>query len=180
MLLKLLNSPGFATGAAAPRLGKSDGWVLRSGSLFMKRYSKEDQRVLAKWAADCAERVLGIFEEACPGDGRPREAIEVCRRWAATGVFRMSEIRGASLGARAAGQAVATAHMVQHVFGGAYYALKAVAADEALHAEVRIAEERRWQERRLAKNLRGEILKRIVVQKRGEGIFIKIEKGQGF
>jgi hypothetical protein len=106
----------------------------------MKKYDKQDQRLMATWAADCVERVLPFFEKAYPKDDRPRKAIEACRTWVRTGVFKMADIRGASLAAhaaardakensaacfaaRAAGQAVATAHVPQHAFGGAYYAL---------------------------------------------------------
>lgn len=34
------------------------------------------------FAADCAERVLPIFEKTCPGDDRPRKAIEAARAFA--------------------------------------------------------------------------------------------------
>ncbi len=163
----------------------------------MRKYSKQDHKALATWAADCAQRALPIFENAYPNDDRPRKAIQACRRWVRTGVFKMSEIRGASLSAhaaarkakkngaacfaaRAAGQAVATAHVPQHTFGSVYYALKAVVANDPLLADVKIARERRWQSRRLPKYLRKEILDRIIVQKRGDGIFIKIQKGKGF
>ena len=109
----------------------------------MKKYSKQDQMTMAAWAADCAERVLGLFETAYPGDDRPRNAIETCRTWVRTGVFRMAEIRGASLGAHAAARDAKEngrgllcgasrwsggwrpAHVPQHAYGGAYYALKA-------------------------------------------------------
>ena len=111
----------------------------------MKQYTKQDQRLMATWAADCAERVLPLFEQAYPEDDRPRKTIEVCRTWVRTGVFKMADIRAASLAAhaaartaeentaarfaaRGAGQAVATAHVPQHAFGAAYYALKAIAA----------------------------------------------------
>ena len=43
-----------------------------------------DQRILARWAADCAERVLDRFEALHPHDERPRDAI----RGAATGQWR--------------------------------------------------------------------------------------------
>jgi len=137
----------------------------------MKKYDIQDQRLLAIWAADCAERVLPIFEKVYLKDDRPRKAIEACRTWVRTGVFRMADIRKASLAAhaaareakensaacfaaRAAGQAVATAHVPQHAFGAAYYALKAVAAANSAKAEVKIAKELNWQSRRLPKNLR--------------------------
>ena len=148
----------------------------------MKKYDKQDQRLMATWAADCAERVLPFFEKAHPQDDRPRKAIEACRTWVRTGVFKMADIRGASLAAhaaaraakennaacfaaRAAGQAVATAHVPQHAFGAAYYALKAVVAADPENAEVKIAKERNWQSRRLPKNLRQEILDKIIIQK---------------
>ena len=65
----------------------------------MKKYDKQDQKSLATFAADCAERVLAFFEKAYPKDDRPRKAIEACRAWVRTGVFKMAEIRKASLAA---------------------------------------------------------------------------------
>jgi hypothetical protein len=64
------------------------------------------------------------------------------------------ENNAACFAARAAGQAVATAHVPQHAFGAAYYALKVVAAANSANAEVKIAKELNWQSRRLPKNLR--------------------------
>ena len=152
---------------------------------------------MATWAAACAERVLPLFEQAYPRDDRPRKAIEACRMWVRTGVFRMNDIRGASLAAHdaardakendaacfaahAAGQAVATAHVPQHAYGGAYYALKAIAANDPTNAEVRIAEERSWQSQHLPENLGQEIMERLVIQKKGKRIMVKIQKGEGF
>ena len=109
----------------------------------------------------------------------------------------MSEIRGASLAAhaaareaktkseaacfaaRAAGQAVATAHVPQHAFGAAYYALKAVAASDPLNAETKIGEEQDWITQHLPENLRQE-LRRITVQKRGGHFFVKLQKDADF
>ncbi|MCE5337875.1 MAG: hypothetical protein LLF90_04210 [Methanomicrobiaceae archaeon] len=163
----------------------------------MKKYSREDQMAMATWGADCAERVLPLFEEAYPGDDRPRKAIEACRTWVRTGVFRMAEIRGASLGAhaaardakendaacfaaRAAGQAVATAHVPQHAYGAAYYALKAIAAADPAGAAAKAAAEWEWQAGRLSVGLREEIMGRIVVLERGGGVSVKLRKGEGF
>lgn len=169
----------------------------KQASLIMKKYEKEDQRLMATWAADCVERVLPFFEKAYPQDDRPRKAIEACRAWVRTGAFKMAEIRGASLSAhaaareakennaayfaaRAAGQAVATAHVPQHAFGGAYYALKAIAAADPAHAEVNVAKERNWQARHIPTKLREEVLKRIIVRKRDDGIFINVQKDKDF
>ena len=163
----------------------------------MKKYSKEDQKLMATWAADCADRVLPFFEEAYPEDDRPRKALEICRTWVRTGVFKMAEIRGASLNshaaaravkendpalfaARAAGQAVATAHVAQHAYGGALYALKAIAAKDPANAETNVSKERDWQARHLPKHLREEVMNRIVIQKRRKGIFIQLIKDENY
>lgn len=163
----------------------------------MKKYSKQDQRSLATCAADCAERVLPFFEEAYPEDGRPRKAIEVCRIWVCTGVFKMSDIRGTSLAAhaaareakenkaacfaaRAAGQAAATAHVAQHAFGAACYALKAFAAANTDIDGIKTVKEHSWQSRRLPKHLRQEFLDKVKVQTCKGGVYIKVQKGKDF
>jgi hypothetical protein len=126
-----------------------------------------DQRVLAVWAIDCAERVMPYFSQAYPDDLRPRMAIDTLREWLKTGVFHMAVIRKASLdahaaardvgadtsarsAARAAGQAVACAHVPRHALGAAQYALQAIsrasASDKAAGA---VAAERAWQYRQL-------------------------------
>ncbi|HEX6817952.1 MAG TPA: hypothetical protein VF120_06215, partial [Ktedonobacterales bacterium] len=98
--------------------------------------NQTDQRTLAVWAIDCAERVMPFFERAYPLDERPRQAIATLQSWLQTGVFEMAIIRHASLNAhaaardvgeensarsaaRAAGQAVATAHVPLHALGAA-------------------------------------------------------------
>jgi hypothetical protein len=163
----------------------------------VKKYSREDQRTMAVWAADCAERVLPVFERQHPNDERPRMAIEACREWVSTGVFRMADIRGASLGAhaaareakaddaacfaaRAAGQAVATAHVPQHAFGGSYYALKALAATDREHGEVVAREELKRQVERLPEALKQEVLKRVVIENRRTGLFVTVRKDEDF
>jgi hypothetical protein len=163
----------------------------------MKQYAKHDQRLMAAWAADCAERVLALFEQAYPEDERPRKAIEACRAWVRTSVFKMADIRGASLAAhaaariaeantaacfaaRATGQAVATAHVAQHAFGAAYYALKAIAAADPAHAEVEVAKEHEWQAQHISADLRPEFLKRVIVQKRKSKLVITVQKDADF
>jgi len=125
--------------------------------------SKTDHKVLAVWAADCAERVLPYFEEKYPEDTRPRKAIEACREWARTGVFRMADVRNTSLAAhaaardvqednsarsaaRAAGQAMATAHVPAHAIAAAIYAATAVRdAANSADADSATIKEREWQ-----------------------------------
>lgn len=163
----------------------------------MRKFSKEDQALLATWALDCAERVLPFFQRAAPGDDRPGKALEVGREWVRTGIFLMSTIRGASLHAHAAakevkadppasfaahgcGQAVATAHVPQHAYGSAYYALKAIIASDPESAPRLVAAELEWQEGRLAAHLRNEVMSRVVVEERPKGLFATIIKGPGF
>lgn len=124
--------------------------------------SKEDHRLLAAWAADCAERVLDRFEK-CVLDDRPRIAIEAARAWsrgevpvgagqkaavAAHAAAREAGNPVATAAARAAGHAAATAHMADHCLGAAHYALKAV--DPSL-----LEAERQWQIKRLPVSLLG-------------------------
>jgi hypothetical protein len=124
---------------------------------------KPYHRTLAVWAIDCVERVLPYFEEKHPEDHRPRNAIETLRAWINTGVFKMAVVRKASLAshaaarevgednagrsaARAAGQAVATAHVSTHSIGAAIYALQAIhRATNSSDANAAVAKEREWQ-----------------------------------
>jgi hypothetical protein len=125
--------------------------------------SRTSHRTLAIWAADCAERVLPYFEERYPEDRRPREAIEAARTWAETGVFKMADVRRTSLAAhaaarlvedyhparsaaRAAGHAIATAHVPRHAIGAALYATTAVRdAASPSGAGAATISERTWQ-----------------------------------
>lgn len=74
--------------------------------------SEEDRRLVGLWAADCAERVLPLFEAKATSDTRPRKAIEGIRAFALggkrTGQLR-SLGRAAHAAAREVGDPVATA-----------------------------------------------------------------------
>src|SRR2546430_11845130 len=83
--------------------------IRRGGTL-----TDSDHRLLALWAAACAEHVLHLFESARPSDARPRRAIEQARAWVRGGVT-MSQARAAAGHANAAardlsGAARAAAH----------------------------------------------------------------------
>ena len=139
--------------------------LVQHKNYFLELVNKTDQKTLAVWAIDCAERVMPYFEEKYPHDPRPREAIEALQTWLETGQFKMAVIRKAALSAhaaardagedsparsaaRAAGQAVATAHVPTHAIGAAIYALQAIQrATDA--ADAAVAKERDWQYRRL-------------------------------
>lgn len=103
--------------------------------------SENDRRVIAAWAADCAERVLYLFESEAPADDRPRDGIARARAFASGDLDAAGEIRrrfvagraaqavdspAAKAAAWAAGQAAGVAHMGAHALGAAAYAAKAV------------------------------------------------------
>jgi len=142
---------------------KSKFSVTHKDESMVELMRKTDHRTLAVWAMDCAERVLPYFEEKYPEDHRPRNAIDALQAWINTGVFKMADIRKASLAshaaarevreenaarsaARAAGQAVATAHVPTHSIGAANYALQAIhRASSSSDADAAVAKERHWQ-----------------------------------
>jgi len=111
--------------------------VRRGGTL-----TDDDHRLLALWAATCAEHVLDLFESAQPDDPRPRDAIDHTRAWVRGEVAMMQsraagghamgaarDLRGAARhAAYAAGQAACVAHVAEHDLGAAAYAIKAVRA----------------------------------------------------
>ncbi|MCB9992227.1 MAG: hypothetical protein H6873_01070 [Hyphomicrobiaceae bacterium] len=121
--------------------------------------SEAERRLAAAWAADCAERVLGIFESDRPGDDRPRNAIararayarcelqtaeEIRRRFADKGAAREAATPAAAAAARAAGQASAVCHMGAHALGAAGYATRAVQLAEPDRPEAATTE-MKWQ-----------------------------------
>ena len=102
--------------------------------------SEADRRTVAGWAADCAERVLPLFEAEAPDDDRPRDAIARARAFSRGELRAADEIRrrfvagraanavsspAAVAAARAAAQASGVAHMGAHALGAAAYAAKA-------------------------------------------------------
>ena len=111
--------------------------IRRGGTL-----TDADHRLLALWAALCAEHVLTFFESVRPDDPRPRQAIEQARAWVggevtmtrsrAAGGHAMGAARdlggAARYAAYAAGQAACVAHVAAHDLGAAAYAIKAARA----------------------------------------------------
>ena len=142
--------------------------VRRGGTL-----EDDHHRLLAVWAADCAEHVLHLFEEARPEDDRPRHAIDLGRAWArgevpwaeartAAGHANAAarDLRGAARhAAYAAAQAAAVGHVAAHELGAAAYAIRAsraAAPDDAAEEAGRM--ERDWQRGRLPDEIRELVL----------------------
>jgi hypothetical protein len=142
--------------------------IRRGGTL-----TDHEHRLLALWAAACAEHVLPLFESARPDDPRPRRAIDHARAWALGEVTMMAaraagghamgaarDLRGAPRhAAYAAGQAGAVAHVAAHELGAAAYAIRAASAaapngcgDAAARLECR------WQHEQLPEAIRALVL----------------------
>lgn len=142
--------------------------IRRGGTL-----TDEKHRLLALWAADCAEHVLHLFEKEYPNDLRPRFAIEQCRAWVRGDIKMMQsrdsaghanaavrDIQGAArFAAYSAAQAAAVPHVAAHELGAAAYAIKAVQSenkgDNALRAGIIECE---WQRDHLRKEIRELVL----------------------
>src|SRR5215510_15495990 len=156
MILPKVRDPRFVT-------------IRRGGTL-----TDSDHRLLALWAASCAEHVLDLFESAHAEDPRPRQAIEHARAWVhgevsmtqarAAGGHAMGaarDLRGAArYAAYAAGQAGVVAHVAAHELGAAAYAIKAVRAAAAPRGEAEHAAriECRWQREQLPEAVRELVL----------------------
>jgi hypothetical protein len=102
--------------------------------------SENDRRLVAAWAADCAERVLPLFEAEAPLDDRARDGIrrarafsrgeldaagEIRRRFVAGRASQSATTPAGKAAAWAAGQAAGVAHMGAHALGAAAFAAKA-------------------------------------------------------
>ena len=140
--------------------------IRRGGSL-----TDADHRLLALWAATCAEHVLHLFEQEQPSDRRPREAVEAARAWAA-GEMRMMDARalgGHAMGAArplrgaarfaayAAGQAACVGHVPEHDLGAAAYAIEAARAAHP-RGPGGAHRERDWQRDQLDRRIRSLVL----------------------
>lgn len=142
--------------------------IRRGGTL-----TDADHRLLALWAASCAEHVLNLFESVKPTDSRPRHAIEQVRAWV-RGDVSMSQSRTAAGHANAAardltgaarnaafaaGQAAAVAHVAAHELGAAAYAIRAVQAAAPDGEEQRVGRfECHWQREQLPEQIRELVL----------------------
>jgi hypothetical protein len=142
--------------------------IRRGGTL-----TDPDHRLLAVWAAACAEHVLHFFESSRPSDPRPRQAIELTGAWV-RGEVTMSQSRAAAFAANAAarevsgaareaahaaGQAAAVAHVAAHELGAAAYAIKAARAAAPQGEGERAARlECRWQREQLPAAIRELVL----------------------
>ncbi|HAL92690.1 MAG TPA: hypothetical protein DCM68_06665 [Verrucomicrobia bacterium] len=164
--------------------------------------NEEDRRRLGFWVADCAERVLPLFEAKAPSDPRPCEAIEGIRVfarggkrtaklralvWAAYAAAREVGDPVATAAARAAGLAAGSAYIhtrvtldqAKHALGPAMYAARArelAAGDDPRAGDKEI----RWAIKHAAPAVR-EIVRRMPVRSPGrsrqDALFYQLDAG---
>lgn len=128
--------------------------------------SKEQHRALMVWACACVDHVAYLI--GADAEKRLSAALCVGRAWvvgqATVGDARKSAVDLLALAreltdpvqialVRAAGHAVATAHMADHSLGGALYAVKAVHC-----AGKSMEEERHWQEAQIPLEIKDFVL----------------------
>ncbi|WP_363147519.1 putative immunity protein [Rhizobium sp. 60-20] len=159
-------------GLGGPRLINSNvQWIRKMTS--PQTLSEFERRLVAAWAADCAERVLWLFESDRPTDGRPRAAIQRARAYARGELNTADEIRrrfvgggaaseaknpAAASAARAAGQASAVPHMGAHALGAAAYAVRAIGLSTFGGSEA-ASDELRWQLNEMTAEVRAALKK---------------------
>lgn len=102
-------------------------WVSKSRKLIKFRIVARELRL---FAADCAERVLYIFERERPDDKRPRLAIEAARDFA-NGKIETAALAFAETAARAAASAIAFSGMAPASAARAAEGATASAAERA-------------------------------------------------
>lgn len=106
-------------------------------------------RLLVAWAADCAERVLPLFEAERPHDSRPRDALAAVRRWL-VGDGSIEEVIIARI--------TAVGTYAANVIYAVTYAANATYVTNAATTAANEREERQWQGERLLAYLSGTIV----------------------
>ena len=108
---------------------------------LIRLIEKQKHRTLVRWALDCAQEPLALFEMKYPDDPRPRKALALCEAWA-RGIIKMQAAKRAILDAHAVakeiddkeyiaishaiGHAGATVHVEAHALGLVFYELTAL------------------------------------------------------
>ncbi len=158
--LSWLNTRAYVIELGGEVIDTGNKLVARRGRLI-RRLDRWDDTSARLFAADCAERVLPLFESKVPLDDRPRRAIEAARALA-RGEVDVAAVRAAANAARAAVSAKAAyaahvAYAARAVAAYANYPDRAVRVAAAASAAADAADaagnpdaERRWQADRLA------------------------------
>lgn len=127
-----------------------------TSGLSPQALTEADRRIVAGWAADCADHVQALVQAELPGEPLSADAIARARAYSRGELDSAGEIRrrfvafripktlspAASAAARSAAQAAGVAHMGAHALGAAAYAVRAIALSspdkpDAAEAELR-------------------------------------------
>ncbi|NLG24805.1 MAG: hypothetical protein GX558_05580 [Clostridiales bacterium] len=114
---------------------------------LMRLIDTQSKATISSWCLGCAEStMLPIFERHCPGDRRPRGALDAARQYLG-GAVKFPAVRdiilngchaaareleddpAAQAAARACGQAAAVVHTLSHSLGLLFYGAAATAYD---------------------------------------------------
>ena len=148
---------------------EADNKVVCEQVRLVARVDTWNDRTARLFAADCAEHVLPLFEQQCPGDMRPRKAVEAARAYAREEINKMALAAARAAGdvaAADAARAAANAADAAWTAGNAAAWAAAAAADAAwavaraaaaAASAARVAE-RKWQAERLRYYLSGKIM----------------------
>ena len=127
---------------------ESDKSVAEQARL-VRRIETWNDKTLRLYAADCAERVVSLYEKDYPTDTRPRKAIQAARDFA-NGKITAEELNAAANAAYAAACAATAANAANAAYAAYAAACAAYAAAYAAYAAYAAdAAERKWQVERL-------------------------------
>ena len=127
---------------------ESDKSVAEQARL-VRRIETWNNKTLRLYAADCAERVVSLYEKDYPTDTRPRKAIQAARDFA-NGKITAEELNAAANAAYAAACAATAANAANAAYAAYAAACAAYAAAYAAYAAYAAdAAERKWQVERL-------------------------------
>ena len=127
---------------------ESDKSVAEQARL-VRRIETWNNKTLRLYAADCAERVVSLYEKDYPTDTRPRKAIQAARDFA-NGKITAEELNAAANAAYAAACAATAAAAANAAYAAYAAACAAYAAAYAAYAAYAAdAAERKWQVERL-------------------------------
>jgi len=140
--------------------------IVAQQARLVKRIKTWNDRTVRLFACDCAKRVLRIFEDICPKDKRPAEAIKIARAFADGKATKEELVKACEAATNSAYTAVQS-FSADAAYNAAYAAADTCnsdAFDAARHVSSAAAEattdyagEREWQWNRLKKYLNNKV-----------------------
>ena len=106
---------------------------------------RQKHLTICMWTLGSANRALKIFEDLCPGDSRPRDAVDAGKKWmrgdikmpeakrailaAHSAANEIKDLPAAQAAARACAHAAGAVHVETHALGLIFYGLTAFIRD---------------------------------------------------